>query len=195
MDVAESHSGALTSKDDQLTARYWKNIFDLPNGTAAEPQTPRKAKAVVKHSALISIPTNFAEWQDKLYKILLNNVVAQLDEATAAIPTPVNHGGMHPSVHHVNDLQSRFEEKSIIVRNRFQALRGEIRMALGPHLGGESRTLIDAILSKYEALLQASGRTLANEAEIVVDGMFQDSLRFPSLGRDWFLTPSDLLVW
>ncbi|KAI1291450.1 hypothetical protein F5Y03DRAFT_403249 [Xylaria venustula] len=55
-ECAESHPGGLSSRDDQLTARYWQNIFDLANGTVAEPQTPRKAKAVVKDSALRRVP-------------------------------------------------------------------------------------------------------------------------------------------
>ncbi|KAI1753917.1 hypothetical protein F4782DRAFT_57231 [Xylaria castorea] len=52
IEVAESHSGGLTARDDQLTAKYWMDIYNLSNGTTAKPAPPRKAKAVVKDNAL-----------------------------------------------------------------------------------------------------------------------------------------------
>ncbi|KAI0552973.1 hypothetical protein F4679DRAFT_591194 [Xylaria curta] len=37
-------------------AKYWKDIHALSTGNAAEPATPRKAKAVVKDPSLIEVP-------------------------------------------------------------------------------------------------------------------------------------------
>ncbi|KAI0459246.1 hypothetical protein F5B21DRAFT_455987 [Xylaria acuta] len=61
IEPADSHPGGLKARDDVLTAKYWKDIHTLSTGTAAEPQTPRKAKAVLKDSNLFPVPYKAAE--------------------------------------------------------------------------------------------------------------------------------------
>ncbi|KAI1157527.1 hypothetical protein F5B18DRAFT_657577 [Nemania serpens] len=57
---AESHPGGLTSREDQAAAKYWREVHDFSNGTTAEPQAPRKTKAVLKDNASAS-PTLAAD--------------------------------------------------------------------------------------------------------------------------------------
>ncbi|KAI1174389.1 hypothetical protein F4777DRAFT_580075 [Nemania sp. FL0916] len=61
-DVAVSHPGGLTVRDDRLTYEYWRDIYKLAHGTDAVPETPRKAKAVWKDTDLLPIP--YVEGED-----------------------------------------------------------------------------------------------------------------------------------
>lgn len=54
--MAPSHHGGLSSKDDQATAKFYKDLYDMSHGTVANPQTPRKPKAVEKDSELLPVP-------------------------------------------------------------------------------------------------------------------------------------------
>ncbi|KAI1203350.1 hypothetical protein F5X97DRAFT_318484 [Nemania serpens] len=54
MQPAGSHAGGLTAREDQATAKYWKDVYDFSNGAAAEPRAPRKTKVVLGENALAS---------------------------------------------------------------------------------------------------------------------------------------------
>ncbi|KAI1170822.1 hypothetical protein F4777DRAFT_91116 [Nemania sp. FL0916] len=59
-------SGRMTNREDELTAQYWKDIYDVSNGFAAErePDPPRRA------GNLIPIPFNIASDGTKIPDII-----------------------------------------------------------------------------------------------------------------------------
>ncbi|KAI1116378.1 hypothetical protein F5Y14DRAFT_80911 [Nemania sp. NC0429] len=85
---AESYAGGLSAREDQATAKYWKDMHNYIKGTAGEPYAPRKMKAVLKENALIAINSILAEDDGKAILVKDDSKDNLVKEDSKAIRAP-----------------------------------------------------------------------------------------------------------